>query len=135
MFSYEYLIQTFTPSFFFFFIIYFKTNKTQVIYAYLENFAGIALLLCLHFIVDMVILFFTHALLFFFYLILILVADILLWRRWHVSFGVFVVATVAWLLLEWTSLPFLTICSDVLLILIVLLFLHANYAALRNKYG
>ncbi|KAJ1399688.1 Reticulon [Sesbania bispinosa] len=61
------------------------------------------------------------------------VADVLLWKRWQVSLGVIVVATVAWLLLEWTSLPFLTICSDVLLILIILLFLHANYAALRNK--
>ncbi|KAG4911639.1 hypothetical protein JHK84_052120 [Glycine max] len=62
------------------------------------------------------------------------VADVLLWKRWHVSLGIIVVATVAWVLFEWTSLPFLTICSDVLLILIVLLFLHANYAALRNKY-
>ncbi|XP_028778831.1 reticulon-like protein B16 isoform X2 [Neltuma alba] len=61
------------------------------------------------------------------------VADILLWKRWHISLGVIVVATVAWVLLEWTGLPFLTICSDVLLILIVLLFLHANYAGLRNK--
>ncbi|KAK4277740.1 hypothetical protein QN277_015691 [Acacia crassicarpa] len=61
------------------------------------------------------------------------VADILLWKRWHISFGVIVVATVAWVLLEWTGLPFLTICSDVLLILIVLLFFLANYAALRNK--
>ncbi|KAL5152997.1 Reticulon-like protein B16 [Glycine soja] len=61
------------------------------------------------------------------------VADVLLWKRWHVSLGIIVVATVAWVLFEWTSLPFLTICSDVLLILIVLLFLHANYAALRNK--
>ena len=62
------------------------------------------------------------------------VADVLLWKRWHVSLGIIVVATVAWVLFEWTSLPFLTICSDVLLILIVLLFLHANYASLRNKY-
>lgn len=61
------------------------------------------------------------------------VADVLLWKRWHVSLGVIVVATVAWLLLEWTDLPFLTICSDVLLTLIVVLFLHANYAAFRNK--
>ncbi|XP_052722878.1 reticulon-like protein B16 isoform X3 [Vigna angularis] len=61
------------------------------------------------------------------------VADVLLWKRWHISLGVIVVATVAWIVFEWTNLPFLTICSDVLLILIVLLFLHANYAALRNK--
>lgn len=61
-------------------------------------------------------------------------ADVLLWKRRRVSFGVMVVATVAWVVYEWSGLSFLSICSDVLLILIVLLFLRANYAALRNKY-
>ncbi|KAK6228767.1 Reticulon - like 6 [Theobroma cacao] len=61
------------------------------------------------------------------------VADILLWKRWRDSFGVIVVATVAWLIFERSGLPFLSICSDVLLILIVLLFVRANYAALRNR--
>ncbi|CAL5185899.1 unnamed protein product [Lathyrus oleraceus] len=61
------------------------------------------------------------------------VSDVLLWKRWQVSFAAIVVSTVAWLLLEWTDLPFLTICSDVLLLLIVLLFLHSNYATLRNR--
>ncbi|KAM6582511.1 hypothetical protein CsatB_009513 [Cannabis sativa] len=60
-------------------------------------------------------------------------ADVLLWKKRHVSFGVIVVATVAWVLFERSGLSFLSICSDVLLILIVLLFLRANYAALRNK--
>ncbi|KAI4306938.1 hypothetical protein L6164_030176 [Bauhinia variegata] len=60
-------------------------------------------------------------------------ADVLLWKQWHISFGAIVVATVLWLLLERTSLPFLSICSDVLLILIIISFLHANYATLRNK--
>ncbi|GAB4827693.1 hypothetical protein Ancab_034579 [Ancistrocladus abbreviatus] len=60
-------------------------------------------------------------------------ADLILWKRRRVSFGVIVVATVTWLLFERSGLPFLTICSDVLLILIVLLFLRANYAVLRNK--
>ncbi|PON34781.1 Reticulon [Trema orientale] len=60
-------------------------------------------------------------------------ADVLLWKRRHVSFGVIVVSTVAWVLFEWSGLSFLSICSDVLLMLIVLLFLRANYAALRNK--
>ncbi|XP_022764856.1 reticulon-like protein B16 isoform X1 [Durio zibethinus] len=59
-------------------------------------------------------------------------ADILLWKRWRVSFGVILVATVAWLIFERSGLPFLSICSDVLLILIVLLFVRANYAAYRN---
>ncbi|PNX97007.1 reticulon-like protein B16 [Trifolium pratense] len=67
------------------------------------------------------------------FLFSIIVSDVLLWKRWKVSFGVIVVSTAAWFLLEWTDLPFLTICSDVLLLLIVILFLNSNYAALRNK--
>ncbi|KAJ4720221.1 Reticulon-like protein [Melia azedarach] len=60
-------------------------------------------------------------------------ADLLLWKRRRVSFGVIVVATVAWLIFERSGLPFLSVCADVLLLLIVLLFLRANYAAYRNK--
>lgn len=59
----------------------------------------------------------------------------LLWKRWHVSFGVIVVATVAWLIVEHSGLPFLSVCSDVLLLLIVVLFVRANYAAYRDKYA
>lgn len=62
-------------------------------------------------------------------------ADVLLWKRKHVSCGTIAVATVAWILFEQSGLSFLSICSDVLLILIVVLFLRANYAAFRNKYG
>ncbi|KAJ9539808.1 hypothetical protein OSB04_026314 [Centaurea solstitialis] len=47
--------------------------------------------------------------------------------------GIIIVATVAWLIFERSGLSFLTICSDVLLFLIVLRFLHANYATLRDK--
>ncbi|KAF5738412.1 reticulon-like protein B16 isoform X1 [Tripterygium wilfordii] len=61
-------------------------------------------------------------------------ADVILWKRRRVSFGVIVVATISWLLFERSGLPFLTICSDVLLILIVLLFVHAKYAAYRDKH-
>ncbi|KAG6665978.1 hypothetical protein CIPAW_02G198600 [Carya illinoinensis] len=60
-------------------------------------------------------------------------ADVLLWKRQNVSFGIIVVTTVAWLLLEWSGLSLLSIYSDVLLILIVLLFLHANYAIFRDR--
>ncbi|KAA8539495.1 hypothetical protein F0562_026187 [Nyssa sinensis] len=60
-------------------------------------------------------------------------ADVMLWKRRQVSCGIIVVATVAWLLFERSGLSFLSICSDVLLILIVLLFLQANYAVFRNK--
>lgn len=61
-------------------------------------------------------------------------ADVLLWKRWHVSFGAIIVATIAWITFEQSGLSFLSICSDVLLILIMLLFLRANYAVIRNKY-
>ncbi|KAG6578480.1 Reticulon-like protein B16 [Cucurbita argyrosperma subsp. argyrosperma] len=60
-------------------------------------------------------------------------ADILLWKQRHVSFGIVVVATVFWLLIEHSGLPLLTTCSDVLLVLVVLLFLRANFAAFRKK--
>lgn len=67
----------------------------------------------------------------FYYLI---AADVMLWKRQYVSPAILLVATVAWLLFERAGLSFLTISSDVLLILIVLLFLRANYAEFRNLY-
>ncbi|XP_022923115.1 reticulon-like protein B16 [Cucurbita moschata] len=60
-------------------------------------------------------------------------ADVLLWKQRHVSFGIVVVATMFWLLIEHSGMPLLTISSDVLLVLVVLLFLRANFAALRHK--
>lgn len=60
-------------------------------------------------------------------------ANVVLWKRWQVSCGTIVVATVAWLLVECSGLSFLSLCSDVMLILIVLLFLQANFAVFRNE--
>ncbi|CAN1353672.1 Reticulon-like protein B16 [Linum perenne] len=60
-------------------------------------------------------------------------ADVLLWKRRRISFGAIVVVTFAWLMYERSGLPFLTVSSDVLLILIVMLFAHNNYAARRNN--
>ncbi|XP_021737944.1 reticulon-like protein B16 [Chenopodium quinoa] len=60
-------------------------------------------------------------------------ADVILWKKWHLSCGVIVVATVAWLLFEQSGLPFLSVSSDVLLILIVLQFLRSNYAVVTNR--
>ncbi|KAM5556837.1 reticulon-like protein B16 [Rosa sericea] len=60
-------------------------------------------------------------------------ADVLLWRRRRVSIGAIVAATVSWLLFERSGLSCLSICSDILLILVVLQFLRANYAVFRNK--
>lgn len=81
--------------------------------------------------------FFSQYFLNFFFLLsapFFLAADVLLWKRGRVSFGAIVVATISWLLFERSGLSFLSICSDVLLILVVLLFLQANYAVFRNKY-
>ncbi|KAL3837817.1 hypothetical protein ACJIZ3_022408 [Penstemon smallii] len=60
-------------------------------------------------------------------------ADVILWKRRRVSCGTIVVATIAWLLIERSGISFLSLCSDVLLILVVLLFLRANYAVFRKK--
>ncbi|KAK9167949.1 hypothetical protein Syun_000089 [Stephania yunnanensis] len=60
-------------------------------------------------------------------------ADVFLWKQRRLSFGIIVVATVAWILFEWSGLPFLSICSDVLLILVVIQFFRAKYAALQNR--
>ncbi|KAK1312313.1 Reticulon-like protein B16 [Acorus calamus] len=60
-------------------------------------------------------------------------ADVLLWKRWGISFGIIVVATIAWLLFERSGLSFLLISSDVLLILIVVQFVWGNIAVLLKK--
>ena len=58
----------------------------------------------------------------------------MLWRRRRASIGIVLLATFSWLLIEYSGISFLSLCSDVLLILVVLLFLRANYAVLMNKY-
>ncbi|XP_022861540.1 reticulon-like protein B16, partial [Olea europaea var. sylvestris] len=62
-----------------------------------------------------------------------LAADVIMWRWRHVSSGIIIVATVAWVLIERSGLSFLSLCSDILLSLIVLLFLQANYAVFRKR--
>lgn len=60
-------------------------------------------------------------------------ADIILWKRRRVTVGVIFVATMAWLLFEKSELSFLTICCDVLLILIAVQFLRVKISGLLNK--
>ncbi|XP_068642013.1 reticulon-like protein B16 [Aristolochia californica] len=60
-------------------------------------------------------------------------ADVILWKQWQISFGIIAVATVGWLLFEWSGISFLSLCSDILLILVVIQFTQANGAALLNK--
>ena len=60
-------------------------------------------------------------------------ADIILWRRGRVTFGVIFGATMAWLLFEKSGLSFLTICCDIFLILILVQFLRVKIAGLLNR--
>ncbi|XP_052145973.1 reticulon-like protein B16 [Oryza glaberrima] len=60
-------------------------------------------------------------------------ADIILWKRGRVTIGVIFGATMAWWLFEKSGLSFLTVCSDVLLILIVVQFIRIKVAGLLNK--
>ncbi|KAK3151557.1 hypothetical protein QOZ80_3AG0247430 [Eleusine coracana subsp. coracana] len=60
-------------------------------------------------------------------------ADIILWKRGRVTFGVIFGATMAWLLFEKSGVSFLTICCDVLLILIVVQFVRVKIADLLNR--
>lgn len=60
-------------------------------------------------------------------------ADVILWKWRRVSFGIIIVATAAWILFEKSGLSFLTVCSDVLLILIVVQFIRVKTAALLDK--
>lgn len=59
--------------------------------------------------------------------------EVVIWRQWRTLFGMILVATVVWVLFEHSGLPFLSVCSDVFLILIVLLFVRANFAAFRKR--
>ncbi|KAL3652294.1 hypothetical protein CASFOL_001975 [Castilleja foliolosa] len=60
-------------------------------------------------------------------------ADAILWKRRRVSCGIIIVSTFSWIMVERSGISFLSLCSDVLLVLIVLLFLRANYAVFRKK--
>ncbi|KAG7580995.1 Reticulon [Arabidopsis suecica] len=60
-------------------------------------------------------------------------ADLLLWRRRHLSLGVIIISTVAWLIFEFSGLPFLSVSSDVLLIGIIISFIHARVSAFRKR--
>lgn len=60
-------------------------------------------------------------------------ADVILWKRRRVTFGIIVIATIAWLIFEWTEISLLSISSDVLLVVVLIQFLRANYAVARNR--
>ncbi|XP_031486614.1 reticulon-like protein B16 isoform X2 [Nymphaea colorata] len=59
--------------------------------------------------------------------------DVIFWKWRGVPFAIIIVATIAWLLFERSGLSFVSVCSDVLLVLVVVLFIRANGAVLLNK--
>ncbi|KQK21792.1 reticulon-like protein B16 [Brachypodium distachyon] len=60
-------------------------------------------------------------------------ADIILWKCRRATVGLIFGATMAWWLFEKSELSFLTICCDVLLILIVVQFIWVKISGLLNK--
>eukprot|EP01018_Ginkgo_biloba_P000768 Gb_40791 [translate_table: standard] len=60
-------------------------------------------------------------------------ADVVLWKRRSISIGVLIAATAVWLLFERSGYTLLSLVSNVLLLLIAILFLWANAAALLNR--
>uniref|UniRef100_A0A453I5A5 Reticulon domain-containing protein n=1 Tax=Aegilops tauschii subsp. strangulata TaxID=200361 RepID=A0A453I5A5_AEGTS len=60
-------------------------------------------------------------------------ADIVLWKCKRATVGVIFGATIAWWLFEKSELSFLTICCDVLLILIVVQLIWVKISGLLNK--
>ncbi|CAM6116569.1 unnamed protein product [Calypogeia fissa] len=60
-------------------------------------------------------------------------ADALLWRHKPLSAGVLIGATIAYVFFEWSGFTLLSLVSNVLLFLIVILFLWSNAAALLNR--
>ncbi|KAL3814263.1 hypothetical protein ACJIZ3_015531 [Penstemon smallii] len=61
------------------------------------------------------------------------VADVLLWKRWCSSVGLLVGSTALWFLFERAGYNLLSFVSNVLLLLVVILFFWAKSASLLNR--
>lgn len=62
-------------------------------------------------------------------------ADSFLWKDKYLSGGVLVLSTLTWFLLEKSGYTFLTLVSNILMFIVVILFVWANVAALLNRAG
>ncbi|XP_054780442.1 reticulon-like protein B12 [Prosopis cineraria] len=62
-----------------------------------------------------------------------LVADVILWRRKNLTVGILLVALAAWIVFERSGYTLLSLVSNVLLLLIVILYLWAKSAAILNR--
>ncbi|PSS02681.1 Reticulon-like protein [Actinidia chinensis var. chinensis] len=61
------------------------------------------------------------------------VADLLLWRRWHGGVILLVASTTLWFLFERAGYNMLSFTSNVMLLLVVILFFWAKSASLLNR--
>jgi hypothetical protein len=62
-------------------------------------------------------------------------ADSFLWKDKYLSAGVLAGSTLVWFLLEKSGYTFLTLLSNILMFVVVILFVWANVAALLNRAG
>ncbi|MED6167343.1 hypothetical protein PIB30_001765 [Stylosanthes scabra] len=62
-----------------------------------------------------------------------LVADLILWRQKNTTVGILLVTLAAWIVFERSGYTLLSLVSNVLLLLIVILFLWAKSAAILNR--
>lgn len=60
-------------------------------------------------------------------------ADVIMWKQRRLTFGVLVILTFFYLLVEWSGLSLLSIASDTFLVLVIIQFLRANSASLLKK--
>jgi hypothetical protein len=61
------------------------------------------------------------------------IADILLWKKWQISAAILGVATVTWVLFEWSGYTLLTLLANTALILVVAVFVWAQVAHFLNR--
>lgn len=61
------------------------------------------------------------------------VADVILWRRKNLTVGILLIALAAWIVFERSGYTLLSLVSNVLLLLIVILYLWAKSAAILNR--
>ncbi|XP_017613160.1 reticulon-like protein B12 isoform X1 [Gossypium arboreum] len=64
---------------------------------------------------------------------LLKVADVMLWRRGNLTMGILLVTLAAWVVFEKSGYTLLSLVSNVLLLLIGILFLWAKSAAILNR--
>ncbi|KAG0468235.1 hypothetical protein HPP92_017563 [Vanilla planifolia] len=62
-----------------------------------------------------------------------LVADVILWRRRHVTIGILVGASAAWVIFKVSKYTLLSLVSRVLLLLLSILFVWAKAAGILNR--